>query len=391
MKNKTITGSLQVKNGRFWAVLNLYDENHVRRPKWIDTGLKERGNKRNAEAFLADRLAEYSKRVIPYSRLTVAQYFTQWLDETKPPQVRPNTYRGYCGNMMNHIIPYFERHPILLQELTADDLETYYKSRLDRNAKLKTSTALSPASIKHHHQNISKALNDAVRKGLLQMNPASIARTPKAERFKGQFLNVEQLDELISLFHGQVIELPVMLCAVYGLRRSEALGLKWRRVDFTKRSITIAETLQQNSGGDYADAPKNDSSYRTLPMTEDVYQALDRQNSLQEEHRRVMGNYYIDSDYVCTWPDGTPITPNYLSRTFHSTICKSTLPQIRLHDLRHSAASNLLDMGFSVVQVADWLGHSSAATTLNFYAHVNKASKQQMADAIQQAFRVKKC
>ena len=100
-----------------------------------------------------------------------------------------------------------------------------------------------------------------------------------------------------------------------------------------------------------------------------------------------MGNYYILNDYVCTWQNGNVISPNYLTRTFKNVISKSNLPNIRLHDLRHSAASNLLDMGFSVVQVADWLGHSSSATTLNFYAHAEKRSKMDIANALESAFQ----
>lgn len=99
-----------------------------------------------------------------------------------------------------------------------------------------------------------------------------------------------------------------------------------------------------------------------------------------------MGNYYIKNDYVCTKPNGDVIFPNYLTRVFKSVISKSDLPNIRLHDLRHSAASNLLDMGFSVVQVADWLGHSSSATTLNFYAHAEKRSKMEIANALEAKF-----
>lgn len=95
-----------------------------------------------------------------------------------------------------------------------------------------------------------------------------------------------------------------------------------------------------------------------------------------------MGDYYTRSDYVCTWPNGEVITPNYLTRTFHTTIGNSTLPAIRLHDLRHSVASNLLSGGFSVVQVQEWLGHSSAATTLTFYAHVDKTSKMSIAERL---------
>lgn len=385
-KKRNITGSIQAKNGKWWIVVNLYDENGKRKPKWIDTQLPERGNKRNAEKLLAEYLAEYNKMNIPYSQLTVADYFTQWLIDIQT-EVKQNTYRSYYGNMTNHIIPYFQQNKIQLQELTPFDLEDYYKSKLQPNSKMKSESALSVTTIKHHHQNISKALTDAVRKGLILANPAASARTPKAEKFKGEFLNRKQVNELLLLFKGNVVELPVLLCSVYGLRRSEVLGLKWHNVDFESKSITIAETLQQGTHGDYTDTPKTDSSYRTLPMTNEVYNSLKTAKNLQNERQKLMGNYYVQSDYVCTWQDGNVISPNYLTRTFKSVISKSNLPQIRLHDLRHSAASNLLDMGFSVVQVADWLGHSSSATTLNFYAHAEKRSKMDIANALDNCFQ----
>lgn len=387
MRNRrNITGSVQAKNGKWWNVINLYDENGKRKPKWIDTQLPERGNKRKAEKLLADCLAEYNKTNIPYSKLTVADYFIQWLENVKN-DVKPNTYRSYYGNMTNHIIPYFTQNKIKLQELTLFDLEDYYKSKLQPNSKINSNSALSATTIKHHHQNISKALADAVRKGLIVANPASNAKTPKAEKFKGEFLNQKQVNELRLLFKGTVIELPVFLCSVYGFRRSEVLGLKWHNIDFESKSITVAETLQQGVGGNYTDTPKTDSSYRTLPMTSEVYNALTDTKSIQNERKKLMGNYYVQSDYVCTWQNGNVISPNYLTRTFKSVLSKSNLPQIRLHDLRHSAASNLLDMGFSVVQVADWLGHSSSATTLNFYAHAEKRSKLDIANALDSCFQ----
>lgn len=118
-------------------------------------------------------------------------------------------------------------------------------------------------------------------------------------------------------------------------------------------------------------------------MTESVYILLKNHKRLQDERKIIMGNYYVVSDYVCTWANGEVITPNYLTKTFHTIIGKSSLPQIRLHDLRHSVASNLLNKGFSVVQVQEWLGHGSAATTLNYYAHADKTSKAQISDALQ--------
>lgn len=377
------TGSVQPKNGIWYAVLNFKDINGKRKQKWISTEYPIRGNKKKAEKLLNQWIEEWDRKNIRYGDLTVADYFENWLEDIKY-SVKPNTYRGYMGNMKNHIIPYFKAKKILLQDLKPYQLEEYYKYKLKANSKLCSAEALSATTIKHHHQNISKALSDAVNKGILYFNPASSAKTPKQEKYKAEFLNPSQLGDLLVLFKGSIIEIPVTLCTVYGFRRSEVLGLKWSQIDFQSKKITVSETLQQNTGGNYVDSPKTESSYRTLPMTDKVETILKKHGELQNKRKDLMGNYYIENDYVCTWENGEVISPNYLTREFHSVIMKSNLPKIRLHDLRHSVASNLLDNGFSVVQVQEWLGHSSATTTLNFYAHVDKTSKQKIADALQE-------
>lgn len=123
-------------------------------------------------------------------------------------------------------------------------------------------------------------------------------------------------------------------------------------------------------------------------MTDDIYAMLKKHKELQEKKKALLGNYYVDEDFVCTWDNGTVITPNYLTRTFHTVIIKSSLPKIRLHDLRHSVASNLLNKGFSIVQVAEWLGHSSSSTTLKFYAHNDKSSKLIIANSLKNMIAV---
>ena len=357
------------------------------KPKWESTGLSIQGNKRKATEMLNNRLAELNRYKIPYCKVTVADYFKEWLVIIEN-DVRSNTYRSYCGNMNNHIIPYFESRKILLQELKPYHLEDYYKSKLQPNSKIKSAEALSATTIKHHHQNISKALNDALKRGLIYTNPATAATVPKAEKYHADFLEPNQISEMLLLFKGNVIELPVTLCAIYGFRRSEVLGIRWCNVDFDKRTITIAETLQQNTGGNYVDKPKTESSYRTLPMTEKVYDILKNHKQLQEERSTLMGNYYCNSDYVCTWSNGEVITPNYLTRTFHSVISKSTLPQIRLHDLRHSVASNLISNGESIVNVQEWLGHANASTTLDIYSHAAKSAKINIANSIEKMIAI---
>ena len=107
-----------------------------------------------------------------------------------------------------------------------------------------------------------------------------------------------------------------------------------------------------------------------------VYNTLLQHKAWQEERKRTLKSKYIDSDFVCTFDNGKLISPNYLTKKFKAIIKDSNLPQVRLHDLRHSVASNLLINGFSIVEVQEWLGHSSASTTLNFYSHIDSSKSK---------------
>ncbi len=389
-----VSGSLQVKDGKFYAVLSLKTNELTKKgaikykTKWISTGLEVKGNKKRAKQFLHEKCIEYSGRNVDYCDMYFADYMNMWLEETKA-EIRPNTYRGYKGNVKNHIVPYFSPRRVKIQELTVNDLEEFYKYLVFERSKSDGSEPLSPTTITHIHRCISKALNDAARKGVITVNVASLARKPHSVKFKSQYLNEKQVNQLLQMVKDTTIETPVVLCAVFGLRRGEVLGLKWKEVDMVNRTITISETLQQHVGGSYTSPPKTESSYRTLPIPDEVYQYLVSIKRQQNVDKEVMGNGYQDGDYVCAWPDGRVIEPNYLTRNFHDMIVKSDLPNIRLHDLRHSVASNLLNMGFTVVQVQEWLGHSSAATTLNFYAHVDKTSKLNISRTLNTKLEIK--
>lgn len=375
-----MTGSLQRKHGKYYAVINLTDVYGNRKQKWINSGLDDhKKNQKLAQEFLEAQIKVISDKETDYIGISFSDYLEKWL-ETIKLTVRPNTYRSYYGNMKNHIIPYFKANPVEIQDITPMVLESYYYSLLKPNSNLETGNALSPTTIRHHHQNISKALSDAIRNGYIKSNPAASVKLPKKKNFKPIFLNSRQLNDLINLFEGTFIELPVKLSSVYGLRRSEVLGLKWKYVDFENRKFTIAETLQQGVNGNYENDTKTESSFRTMPMTKQAYEWLRKQKQMQELNCEFDDNY-ITSDYVCTKPNGEVITPNYLSREFHRIILKSDLPTIRFHDLRHSVASNLINNGFSIVQVQQWLGHSSASTTLNYYAHADKMSKIEIANS----------
>lgn len=380
--------SVQQKNKKWYAVISVRDEHGKRKPKWISTELpcnNGKSNKRAAQKVANQLQEEYDNKNTPYTRLTVAAYFTEWLELVKG-DVRPKTYSTYRGNMLNHIIPYFEQRKTLLQNLKSVDLDDYYRAKSQPDSRLDSSGALSATTIKHHHQVISKALNDAVRRELILVNPATAARAPRAPRFMPEYLNQEEVSKLINLFKGHTAALPISLCALYGLRRSEALGLQWKNIDFHRRTITIAATLQQSGGQHYLDDPKTESSRRTLPMLDVAYTLLVDQKERQKRNSTLLGSEYYESDFVCTWDNGRIILPDYVTREFSKVISKSDLPHVRLHDLRHSVASNLLNDGTSPTDVSSWLGHSTPATTFSYYAHASKTANEKISSNIENWF-----
>lgn len=375
-----VTGSLQEKNGKYYAVLNLKDKDGNRRQKWINTGFTIKGNKKRAEIFMQQQIAAFSEEEENRTdNMLFSDYLEDWLVKIKGT-IRPNSYRSYEGNMRNHVIPYFKDKGYLLSEISPMILEEYYEQ--------KKKEGLSVTTIRHHRENISKAFNDAIHDEILKGNPVQTSKLPRGKKFHPNFLTPVELDRLMLVIKGSVIELPVKLCTFYGFRRSEVLGLKWDQVNFERKTITVCETLQQFPGGDYTDDPKTDESHRTLPMNEQVLTILLEQKKQQELYASVMGNSYINSGYVCTWPDGRVISPNYLTRTFHDMLEDSHLPHVRLHDLRHSTASNLLQNGASLPAVSSWVGHSSPETTLRFYAHANMDDKKAISGLVEKMINI---
>ena len=166
---------------------------------------------------------------------------------------------------------------------------------------------------------------------------------------------------------------------VYGLRRSELLGLKWDSIDFENEMLTIRHTVVKVYTTVAKDKTKTKSSYRSFPLLPEMRDLFLTLRDEQERNRRLLGRGYVKTDYVFCWPDGRPFTSDYVSHRFGKLLKKYGLPPIRLHDLRHSCASFLINRGFDLKAVQEWMGHADIGTTANIYGHLEIQRKQAMA------------
>ena len=130
---------------------------------------------------------------------------------------------------------------------------------------------------------------------------------------------------------------------------------------------------------------KNTSSFRSFPLTDDAMRLFKILLQQEQYYRNHYGKDYIDNDYVFTWEDGHPYSPDYVSHTFHKLLKKYDLPHIRFHDLRHTCASMLLSEGYGLKDVQEWLGHSDIKMTANIYGHLDIRRKRSIANGLEQA------
>ena len=381
-----MTGSLTIKNGKYYAVLNTY-ENGKRKPKWINSGLPEKGNKRKAEAFLREKIAEYERMEgIVQSDVLFADYIRHWLTHIAR-KVDEVTMQGYKTLADGHILPYFEQKKIPLRSLDHTMIQRYMDEKRTSGRK-DGKGGLSPRSLRLHKNIISQTLDLAVQSKLIPANPCQFVELPQNERYESTFYNAKQLQELFKAFEGDELLPLVKITALYGLRRSELLGLQWDSIDFERKTMTIRHTVSKVTEVVAKDKTKNASSRRSFPLTAEAEAIFRRAKELEQQNRAAFGREYQENSYIFKWPDGHPYSPDYISHHFAKVLKKQGLPHIRFHELRHSCASMLLDMGFTLKDVQEWLGHSDIKMTANIYAHLDTARKSSIADSLAGKFGI---
>lgn len=384
-----MTGSLQEKHGKYYAVICYTNEEGKRAYKWKSTGLNVKGNKKRAQEILDNLLANFSENYQDNREKSVcscskdnplySDFMNQWLKVLRS-NLEESTYQGY-SRQVKKIAEYFNPTKIRLQELKPYHIQEFYRKLLD--------SGLSNNSILHFHANIRKSLQYAVKMEMIPSNPADKIERPKKERFQAGYYNSEELAQMFKAFEGDGFELIVQVVAHYGFRRSEAVGLKWEAIDFEQKTITVQhKVVEVRIDGEHKlvakDKLKNSSSFRTLPLIPHIEELLLNEKVKQDSDRRLCGKSYDTTynSYIFRDQLGHLIKPDAITEHFPKVLRKNELRHIRFHDLRHSCASLLLKNGISMKEIQVWLGHSNFSTTADIYSHLDYSSKLNSAAAI---------
>ena len=393
---KVSVSSLVVRNGIYQAILEYYDESGKRQQPWRSTGLKERGNKKQAMAKAEEirmnlenqlNLKLVNKSNSNNNDILFIEYLFYWLEIIKC-NIEASTFTSYRQIANNHIKKYFTKNPIKLVDLSVVHIQTFYNE-------LMTKYNLSANTVIHHHALIRKCLDYAFKMDIIPCNPADKIQRPKIEQFISSFYTESELNTLFEKSKNDPLELIILVTAFYGLRRSEVLGLQWDSFDFENKTITIKHTVTiTNTEGNNRkiegkDRTKTKSSYRTLPLFDNIAIKLLEFKEKQESFKKAFGNTYNKKflQYVFVNPQGKIIRPDYVTQHFSILLENIGLKHIRFHDLRHSCASLLLAKGIPMKSIQEWLGHSNFSTTANLYAHLDSNSKKKSAEVLYNALK----
>lgn len=371
-----VTGSLQIRSGTYYMMVRAPDANGIQKQKLKTTGIKVTGknqresrqNKLQADKMLASWIEELSiGNAQPSDKLFIF-CIEDWL-ERKKRRVRLDTYEAYQCYYDNHLKPFFEPRKLKIDEVTPRLIQKYVD--------LKEKEGQSPNSINKHLVVLNGVFKEAAALQEVSFNPcANVTISRIEEEFHGTAYEAADAKRLLIAIEGDAIEPAVYLGLYLGLRRSEVVGLRWKDIDFVNNVVHVRNTVVRFKTISELEKTKSRASKRDLYLPNGLKCYLLSLRKRTEANQEIFGKAYNGGDHICQWPDGRTYTPDYVSRRFKRILELNGLPQIRFHDLRHTAGSLLINQGQSVKQVQEFLGHEKASTTLDIYTHLSFEGKK---------------
>ena len=278
-----------------------------------------------------------------------------------------------------------------LAKLTPDDIDLFYARLLAkkrRRGKGSDNKGLAPKTVRNIHVMLNKALSDAQRKGLVVRNVALSPIRRRSARQRREDIKAWDVDQLCVFLDAMDSHrfLPAFhLSAHTGMRRGEVLGLRWGDVDLEAGRVSVRQALVSVAYDVHISDVKTGTGRRTVDIEEDAIAVLESWRSLRIEERG--GKVPAKTDLVFTRPDGSWLHPDLFSQLFDRVVAKLDVPEITLHDLRHTHATILLMNGVPVKVVSERLGHASPAFTMSVYQHVLPGMQAEAAELFAEVLR----
>lgn len=297
------------------------------------------------------------------ARATLAAYTERWIATTLAASGRKATTRAtYAALARRHLIaePFGS---VTLDRLKPSDVEALVLTM--------RAAGKSSSTIRQTYTVLRAVLDAAVRDGLVARNAAAAVKRPGVERIEAHYLSPDDVRRLLAAAERSRHHALLVLLAKTGLRRGEALALRWDDVDLSTGRLRVRGTLARIDGALTVTEPKTERSRRVVPLPRPLVELLRAHRIRQAEERLRAGSLWHEDGFVFTTETGRPVDPRNALRALYGAARDARLDGARLHTLRHSAASTMLAAGVPLRAVSDVLGHSSVAITGDVYGHVS--------------------
>lgn len=337
-----------------------------------------KGTKKDAEKRLAELLHQLDTgSFMKPGKVTVAEFLNRWLLDYGRPNLTPRSLERYQSIVRVHLIPGLGN--VTLTQLAAGHLQQLYSDKM--------AAGLQPRTVRYVHVVLHKALQTALKWGLIHRNVADGVDIPRPRRTEMHVWDAEQIKTFLQaaedtpyfgLFHAALFT---------GMRRSELLALRWKDMELLLGQVSVSRGVHHLRDGSYVfTQPKSARSRRTIALPPSAVLVLQQHYEECRAQADLLGRAASDDDLVFCHIDGKPLRPETVSRAWQNLAARCGLPAIRFHDARHSHATLLLKQGVHPKIVQERLGHSSIAITLDTYSHVAPGLQAAAAARFDEAF-----
>ncbi|BAU29001.1 site-specific recombinase XerD [Aneurinibacillus soli] len=360
------------KRGEKWSFTLDIGRDHEtgKRKQKTMSGFKTKKEAEKACAELILKIENGSYQA--YSKDSFAEFMKQFMEMQKQ-SVRATTLETQTFMLEKHLLPAFG--PILLRDIKPHHIQKFYTDKLE--------AGLSGSYVHTIHCLLNKALRIAYEWGLIEKNVATLVKPPRKSSKEMKVWNIDQIQHFLEVTKECRFHLAYLLGIWTGMRRGEILGLRWQDVDIENGILSVRQTIYRGAHKLIIQEPKTKGSRRTITFPTSVSTALRRHKLRQQEVKLRMGTRHQEHDLVIAHDIGTPVDPSELTRWFKHWTKKAELPSIRFHDLRHTHATILMQLGENPKIISERLGHNNISITLDTYSHVLPNMQRDLANKLE--------